>query len=96
MPQTYSIIKEFSAMIDEINSILSPAKAFKKLIKYNLSRVELMIIDSAIKGLSIENIDKTLLLTKDNYLLMLQNLTGILVELYYRETHSTTSSTGCR
>jgi len=76
-----SILREFAAMINEMKGI-NPAILFKKLARYNLQRVELMIMDSAIKGMALDTLDKTLLLTEENYIIALQKLTLVLVDLY--------------
>lgn len=76
------VIKEFQSMVDEVSKGITPIAIFKKLQEYNLSRVELMIVDSAMKGMSLDNLDKTLLLPSHRYDTLLQNLTFKLVELY--------------
>jgi hypothetical protein len=47
---------------------------FMLLRKKDFSRLEVMIIDSAIKKMPMENLYKTLLLPKDNYIKILYNL----------------------
>ena len=83
-------------MVSEIADGQDSITVFRKLKRINLSRVELMIIDSAVKGMPLNNLDKTLLLPQHGYDTMLQNLTFKLVELYQTEPRHNTMSTGPR
>jgi len=79
------VIKEFQSMVSEVSKGINPLAVFRKLQQYNLSKVELMIIDSAIKGMPLENLYETLILSADGYNTILQNLTFKLVEVYQAE-----------
>lgn len=48
---------------------------YSKLPILGYSRLEIMIIDSAIKNMPFENLHNTLLLKQDLFITMLQNLT---------------------
>ena len=80
------VIKEFQAMIDMVAKGVNPLAILTKLKGYSLNRVELMIIDSAIKGMPLEHLDQTLLLPEKGYDHLLQNLTFKLAEVYQKET----------
>lgn len=80
------MIKEFKAMVDEVSTGINPILIFKKLKKYNLSRIELMIVDSAIKDMPLENLYKTLLISESDYNEMIKNLTFKLIDLYHNES----------
>lgn len=95
----HTVIREFKSMVNEFAEGVDPRAVFKKLQTINLSRVELMIMDSAIKSMPLEHLNKTLLLSEKDYDIMLQNLTFKLVELYQTESKFTTigtNSTGPR
>lgn len=79
-------ILEFKAMVKEVATGINPLLVFKKLKKYNVSRTELMIVDSAMKDMPLENLHKTLILPKNGYETMLQNLTFKLIEMHQTET----------
>lgn len=81
------IIKEFESILEELE-LTDPVQLFQKLKRYNLSRVELMIIDSSIKGMALHSLHNTLLLTETAYLEALQNLTLNILKLWHKETHS--------
>jgi len=52
----------------------SPIDFFIKLRTQNYSRLELMIIDSAIKKMLLENLHNTLLLTEEKYNIILDKI----------------------
>jgi len=56
------------------------------LTKYNgsLSKLELMLLDSAFKGLNLDSADKTLLILPEQYIEMLQNLTVLVAHTMYK------------
>jgi hypothetical protein len=58
----------------------SPAALFTS-IRGNFSRLELMIIDSALKNMSMDNLDRTLLLKHDQYFELCQSVTDKLKPL---------------
>lgn len=89
------VIREFNSMLEEIGG-RDPAALFKRLRRYDLTKVELMIVDSAIKGMRLETLDRTLLLTEDNYLDSLQKLTATFIDMYHTETKKGTNSSGPR
>jgi len=51
----------------------TPQELFVELIKVDCPRVALMIIDSAIKNMSLDKLEDTLLLTPEQYNIQIQN-----------------------
>lgn len=81
-----AVIIEFKKMVNEISKNIDYRCVFKKLQQINLSRTEMMIVDSAIKNMPLDNLDKTLLLSSKSYDKTLQYLTFKLNELHQSET----------
>lgn len=82
-----TLLIDFQAMVDEIAKGVNPSLVFYKLKNLQLSRVELMIIDSAIKHVPLEYLYNTLLLSEAEYYQMIHNVTNRLIELFISETH---------
>ncbi len=81
MDRTLSIAA-FNNIVKRVNETEKyPLILFQKLKQQGLSRVELMIVDSAIKNMSLETLDKTLLLLPEEYSNILQKLTVSLTNI---------------
>lgn len=68
-------IKTFQKQVNKLRNKYSSVLQMFDDIRGNFTRLEMMIIDSAYKGMSLENLDRTLLLKQDNYIKLLQNAT---------------------
>ena len=76
MNQT-KIINNFNKAVKRVSKkFKNPLDMFALLTSYCYSRLELMIIDSSYKNMPLETLYNTLLLPKDSYIKMLQNLTS--------------------
>lgn len=69
------IINNFEKTLNELFQISHPYTLIPQLKKHGLDRVQLMILDSAIKGMPLENIWKTLLILEHKYYEMLKDAT---------------------
>lgn len=68
-------VQKFRKEIDKILKNYTPQEIFRDIRPLNLSRTQLMILDSAIKKMPMEHIPETLLLRHEVFYSMLQNLT---------------------
>lgn len=72
-------IQNFKKEIKRILKKKTPQEVFLKIKEStNLTRVDLMIIDSGIKNLPVEHIPETLLIRQEVFHEMLQNITTTL------------------
>ena len=71
-------ISELEKLITFSKSIEFPKRYISKLIQ-RLDKLELMILDSAFKGLDLVKLNDTILVLPDKYLQMLQNVTVCLL-----------------
>ena len=69
------ILKEFKSMVKTIATGKTVSELFTILKKLDISKLELMMIDSAIKYSRLETLYITLLLKEDIYYEMIQSLT---------------------
>lgn len=81
-PQINKIIADFNKMVELVSIGKTISQFFHILRTNNLSRLELMIIDSSIKGMSMTNLSKTLLLSDENYINILKELTAKLLDIH--------------
>jgi len=59
---------------------------FTSLNKYKLEKVETMIIDSALKGISLHNLNKQLLILPDKYFIYIIHLVSCFIDLFQYQT----------
>lgn len=80
-------IYEIKKLIKKITEIFyNSIDLFHVLAKYNLEKVDLMVIDSALKGMNLERLDRTLLIIPERYNQLLKKLIYIFIELLQNET----------
>ena len=72
------IIKIFKKTVEEKRKNYSSPLQMILDVRSRLTRIELMILDSAIKNMPLENLHKTLLLKQEIYFEILQNVTHVL------------------
>ena len=58
---------------------------FKALKSNGFSKLELMVMDSAVKGMPLENLDKTLLIIPDEYDKLIEEATSKMIEMIQNE-----------
>ena len=63
------------ATLDKSKAFKSPVEFFLKLRDKDFSRLELMILDSAIKNMPLERLYNTLLLSEESYYKIIEELT---------------------
>lgn len=73
-PNKEKLISVLKREVSRVNKKYSSPLEFFKEIQGTFDRVELMIIDSAIKNMPLHNLDKTLLLLHSDYVRMLHSI----------------------
>lgn len=74
-------ILEFRKIVKDFRSCFkSHVEAIMYLYERNYDRIDLMILDSAIKNLPIEKIPNTLLLLKEDFSNRIENMTYLLAD----------------
>lgn len=76
-----SIFKELLKQIKKKHKKFNSSTEFFMKVRPRLSRIELMILDSAYKNMPLDNLHKTLILKQNRYLEMIQNVTQIIKDL---------------
>lgn len=75
----------FSSFLDAINLASRNTTSIGFISKLNdlgLSKLEIMIVDSAIKNMPLDNLYKTLLLKQDDYYKLIENATIKIINSY--------------
>ena len=90
--RTNRISRTKIALVHEIEQLVVLAKEHRmSLASFSLERLtklELMILDSAFKKLPLKTTDNTLLILPDDYNILLQNLITFLLEMLQNSTVS--------
>ena len=87
MPQLNRLTDDFKKLVNDVfRNPGSNVDLFKFTRKQGWSRLELMILDCALKGLPLETTHNTLLILKDRYIDMLEKMTVDIVKSFYKET----------
>ena len=69
------LINKFKdSVVNKSKNYKSPLDFFMKLRGDQFNRLELMIMDSTLKNMPLENLYKTLLLTEEKYIEILQEI----------------------
>ena len=80
-------IFEIKKLIRKITEIFyNSVDLFQALNRYGLTKVELMVVDSAIKGMNLERLDKTLLIIPERYDQLLEKMICIFIKLLQNKT----------
>lgn len=75
MPKSKKLVDNIIELVDiKSRGFKSPVDFFNKLREYDYSRLELMIIDSAIKKMPMGRLHNTLLLSEEKFLTMVENI----------------------
>jgi len=59
---------------------------FRILSNFNLDKIDLMIVDSALKGMQLDRLDKTLLIIPDKYDEILGKLIIVFINMLQNKT----------
>jgi hypothetical protein len=74
VPGKMNKFEKLQKLVDSKKEGISPIDFFIRLSDKDFSRLELMILDSAIKKMPMSNLYNTLLLLEDTYLKIIDNL----------------------
>ncbi len=75
--------KLIEAVKDKYKKFKTPIEFFIRLKDFSFTRLEIMIIDSVVKGIPMDNLHNTLLLPKEKYLEIIDNLSNKLNKLKF-------------
>mgnify|MGYP001443250578 CR=1 FL=1 len=80
-------IYELKKLIRKIAQIfISSDNVFRILSNFNLDKIDLMIVDSALKGMQLDRLDKTLLIIPDKYDEILGKLIIVFINMLQNKT----------
>lgn len=81
-----SLVTEVEKLMGDIREAGLDWTALFSYLNRKISRLEWMILESAYNGLSLKNLDSTLLILSEKYIEMLQNLTVQLQDVFNNAT----------
>lgn len=84
MDRNSAVVKEFEKIIIEVqNNCGNPYTLYSKLSSQGLSKLECMVVDSAVKGMPIDRIANVYLILPERIIDMFEKLTYHLANLIY-------------
>lgn len=85
-PRQRLLFEAFNQAIEHISKNKTAQGLFAQLRQAGFNKMELMVIDSGVKKMPLDDLWRTLLLSRREYLRLLEGATVKLVNLVYSET----------